>query len=557
MEHNSSAAGVSRRRFLTGVVVGTGTLAGAQLLAACGSNGTSGARSNPTGAIRKEGDLTSVVPKYVKVEYVKPDLPSTDDIAPGYLGYPSELVQSVKAQAGKGGSFKAMTPAWWPIPPALAQNAYYQAVNAATGTTFDFTPINGNDYGTKIAAVLASKRVADVTCVPLWNRPQNFSAQIVPTLFADLTDFLGKDVSAKWPNLANLPTKAWQAATFGGRLFGLPFPGGGISDALFYRADLFEQLGVEPPKNADDWIALCKSVNDPAKKQWAVGGVFPEARRMYGVPANWARRSGKLVNPAETEEYVEALEFNRKLFAAGYVHPTIVAGGNADSKQLFESGQLLMYMDGTGAWHEAYDRQRPSNPKFRIALFPPLSADGTAKPVYTRGGAARIQSYIKKGTPNDKIEELLSAMNYYAAPFGTTEYDMVTYGPANVTQAKDAKGVPQLNDKGKQQVTFTYGFLVGRPSFLSKPQFPDYVRDNHAWQEQTAPYLVDDLLDGLNVEEPPKFQTLQQPLTDKESDILRGRAKVSEWAETVKSWRQRGGDELRAFYEENLTKVGR
>lgn len=557
MEKNMPAAGVSRRTFLSGVAVGASSLAGASFLVACGSNGGTGPKANPTGAIRKDGDLTSIVPKYVKVEYVKPDLPSRDDVAPGYLGYPSELIRSVSAKPGKGSSFKAMTPAWWPIPPALAQNAYYQAVNTETGTTIDFTVINGNDYGTKISAVLASKRVADLTCVPLWNRPQNFSAAVVPTLFADLTEFLGKDVSKQWPNLANLPTKAWQAATFGGRLFGLPMPGGGISDGLFYRADLFEQLGVEPPKNADEWIALCKKVTDAGKKRWAVGGIFGEARRMYGVPANWSRKNGKLVNPAETEEFIEALEFNRKLFAAGCVHPTIVAGGNADSKQLFESGQMLMYMDGTGAWHEALDRQRPSNPAFNMQLFPPYSADGTAKPVYTRGGAARIQSYIKKGTSKDKIEEILGAMNYISAPFGTAEYDMITYGPANVTQARDAKGVPQLNDKGKQQVTYTYGFLVGRPAFISKPQHQDYVRDYHAWQQQTAPYLVDDLLDGLNVEEPPKFQTLQQPLTDKESDILRGRAKVSEWKTTMDSWRQRGGDELRAFYEENLAKVGR
>lgn len=554
MSHQQSD--VSRRTLLGALAAGAGTLVSAPILSGCGSEpGKTAAKPNPKGAIREQEKLTTV-PKFVNAEYVKPELASAGDVAPGYLAYPRELVATVTSKPGKGSTFKAMTPAWWPIPPGLDKNDYYKAVNAEIGSTFEFTIINGNDYGTKIAATLASKQVPDVMQVPVWNRPQDFSSAIVPALFEDLTDYLGKDVSKKWPNLANLPTKSWQACVFGGRLFGLPFPGGGISDGLFYRSDIFKKLGVEPPKTGDDWLALCKEINDPKGKRWACGTVFAEVRRMYGIPANWMRRDGKLVNVVETDEYLDALEFNRKLFAAGYVHPTVVGGG-WDVKPLFEGGQMLMYMDGVGAWHEALERQRPSHPDFVMELFPPFSADGTTKPVYTRGGAARMQSYIKKGTPNDKVEELLGAMNYISAPFGTKEYDLITYGPEGKTHTRDSNGVPSLNDKGKQQVTFTYGFLIGRPSFISEPPYPDYVKDFYAWQQSTAPYLIDDLLDGLNVEEPPKFQTLQQPLTDKEADISRGRAKVSDWTAAVANWRKRGGDELRAFYDENLEKIGR
>jgi putative aldouronate transport system substrate-binding protein len=552
---NHQPSDVSRRALLGALAAGAGTLVSGPLLSGCGSNGQPEAKPNPEGAIREQQKLTTV-PKLVNAEYVKPELAAGKDVAPGYLAYPREPIRTVSGKPGAGSTFKAMTPAWWPIPPGLDKNDYYKAVNADLGSTFEFTIINGNDYGTKIAATLASKKIPDVMQVPVWNRPQDFSSAIVPALFADLTDFLGKDISKKWPNLANLPTKSWQACVFGGRLFGLPSPGGGISDGLFYRSDIFAELGVEPPKTADDWLALCKEVNDPKGKRWACGTVFAEIRRMYGIPANWMRRDGKLVNVVETEEYLDALEFNRKLFAAGYVHPTVVSGG-WDVKPLFEGGQMLMYMDGVGAWHEALDRQRPSKPDFKMLLFPPFSADGTTKPVYTRGGAARMQSYIKKDTPNDKIEELLGAMNYICAPFGTREYEMITYGPEGKTHTKDSNGVPALNDKGKQQVTFTYGFLIGRPPFISKPPYPDYVQDFYAWQQATAPFMIDDLLDGLNVEEPPKFQTLQQPLTDKEADISRGRAKVSDWTATVANWRKRGGDELRAFYDENLKKIGR
>jgi len=540
---------ITRRALLGAVAAGA---VGGPLLAGCSTKSSVAQQ----GAISRSKDLAALVPKYVPVTYVKPDLPSAEGSSPGYSVYPQNLVQSVKSKPASGGTYTALTPAFWPIPPGLGHNDYYDAVNSALGATIKFNIVNGNDYGPKIAAVLASKQVPDLTCLPLWNKPQNFSAG-VSTLFADLTDYLRGDISSKWPNLANLPTLAWEYSVWNGRLYGLPFPGGGIADGCLYRADLFAKLGVSPPTSADDWLALAKAINKPAKKRWACGDVFEEVRRMYAVPPNWVRRNGKLVNGIETEEYVEALTFNRKLFANGYVHPSIVGGNTADAKQLFESGQMLMYEDGLGAWHEALERQRPGNPSFKMEVFPPFAAAADADPVYYKGSPAGIMSFIKKGTPKDKIEELLGVMNYIAAPVGTQEYDLIIYGPRGKDNTIDSHGAPVLNTQGKKEVTYTYGFLIGRPDATVEPQYPDYVKDYHAWQVSATKHVVTGLLDGLNVEEPPKFQSLQKPLDDKVSDISRGRAPISDWKKTVATWRSQGGDRLRAFYEKQLAKAGR
>src|SRR5690625_6921531 len=48
-----------------------------------------------------------------------------------------------------------------------------------------------------------------------------------------------------YPNLARLDPAVWEFCMFNGRIFGLPFPSELITDAVFYRRDLFEELGVE------------------------------------------------------------------------------------------------------------------------------------------------------------------------------------------------------------------------------------------------------------------------------------------------------------------------
>ena len=543
------------RRAILGAGLG---LAGIPLLSGCGGGGQTG-RPNPSGGIQRADSLADLVPKFVQFSPLPPDLPASENVDPGYLGYPRRLVRSVSGKAAKDGTrYRAMTPAWWPIPPGPENNDYYQAMNDALGLRIDFTVIDGNDYGNKLATTLASKRVPDITQVPVWNRPQDFSAAIVPTLFEDLTDLLSGDIATKWPNLANLPTKAWQACVFGDGLYGIPASvDGGISDALFYRADLFEERGLEPPTSAQAWLELCEQITDPREDRWACGDVMAEARRMYGAGATWWREAGELVNAVESDAFVEALAFARKLFDREHVHPGIVSGNQADAKQLFESGQMWQYVDGVGAWHEALDRQRPGKPSFRMLPFPPFAGDGSSDPTYYSGGYARMQAHIKKGLPAESVEELLGALNYIAAPYGTREYDLVNFGPEGVTHKKNADGVPELTEQGMQQVTSTYAFLVARPDVISKPRYPDYVRDMHAWQKLVAPHIQEDLLGGLNVEEPPRFQTLQQPLDDIQSDILRGRAPVSDWKPAVRKWRRDGGDELREFYQKNLDKVGR
>ena len=106
-------------------------------------------------------------------------------------------------------------------------------------------------------------------------------------------------------------------------------------------------------------------------------------------------------------------------------------------------------------------------------------------------------------------------------------------------------------------------FLAGKPDMVSHPVYSDYVKDSYHWQASSVKYAVKSPIYGLNVQEPANIsqfkphganQTNGIPLDNKVTDILHGRAPVSDLKYAVQSWRQSGGDQYRAFYASILGK---
>jgi putative aldouronate transport system substrate-binding protein len=533
-------AGVGRRSFL-GLMGGAVAFAALPALTSCSSGGGA---AQPTSSAGLSDATSKLVPSYIPLDIVKPDIPSVNGTAPGFTSIPSSFVKSVQGVPGKGGSYTVMTPAWGAIPPA--DNSYYQAVNERLGAKLNFQVSDGNTYADKIQTVLASpKDVPDWVVIPGWNIPPRFG-QAVKGLFTDLSEYLAGDKIKKYPNLANIPTAAWKYSCFEGGLYGLPFPNEQVGNAFFYRKDLFDEMGLEQPKSADEYIALAKEITDPAKNRWGSEEVWTGAQLMHGVD-NWKLVDGKLQSRYETDEYRAALEWGAKLFASGAVHPDAVAGNIQKSGQRFDSGAVLMTAGGVGGWKGALGMNLPSNPKYQMQPMDFFAPDG-GKPTLFRGSPAAIFSFIKKTDDASKVEEMLALANFAAAPFGTEENMLIVNGVEGIHYTRDAQNAPQATAKGKDEIISTYAFLANSPVVNNEVQYPGYVKAKTDWEIRQAPYVVDPLFYGLQIQEPSKFGSLGKPFDDLSKDILRGRKSMSDLDAAIATWKKNGGDELRDFY---------
>jgi len=535
--------GHSRRTFLT--LVGAGVV-GSAALAGCRTGGSgSDAPSSSAGVASDD-----VLPAYLPLDYVEPDFPSVNGSTAGFATIPSELVQAYETPPGSGSTFTAMTPLWGAIPPTVG-NQYYDAVNAAIGSTIEFQISDGNTYGDKLAAVLASADdVPDWVCIPTWNIPPRFD-QAVESLFEDLTPFLAGDAVRSYPHLANIPTDVWRFCVFDGKLKALPFPGEIITDAIFYRDDVFEEEGItELPTTAEELLELCAELTNG--RRWAANDLWNAATLIHGVVPKWRiEDDGTLTHRIETEEYRAALEWNARLFAQGSVHPDAVADNSGDAKARFEPGQVLISSDGVGGWHEALARQLGSNPTYSQRPFPPFAADG-GTPVLWKGNPANILSFIKATDDKDKVAEMLAVADFLAAPFGTTEYALINYGVEGVHYETDDQGLPVPTELAATELQPTYVFLADPPVVNAKVQYPGFVEAFCTWMADAAQYVQDPAFFGMQITEPNRFGSLNQPIEDLEKDISRGRRSIDDLDAAIETWRSSGGEELRQFYQDVL-----
>jgi putative aldouronate transport system substrate-binding protein len=505
--------------------------------------------------------LKSLVPTRIPFEIpgLKPDLPGSEFVAPGFLSRPATMVQAVTTKPlTSGKEVTAMTPLWGTVPPGLGDNSYYDVVNERLGGTVRFNISDGNTYGQKVSTLLASNDVPDMIQIPGWEiiKIARFT-EAANKLFEDLSPYLAGDKAKEFPMLANYDTAAWQYAVFGGVLNGIPWQNEPFPFTTFVRQDILDELGLQQPKSAQDLVELGKAITDPKKKRWAFGGIDQEIQRAFGAPREWRKKSdGTLEYKYETAEWAAHIEFLAKLFEAGYVHPDIVANKDADNKAIFGSGQMVIYKDGLGAWHESLGRFLPDNPKFDMQAVAPYPAQPGGTPIMWRNEPAGMFCFIKKGVGEARVRELLALANWCSAPFGTQEYELVNNGVEGKHYTVEGGKVDQT-DLGRKEVAPTYMFLSGRPPANAMSQYDGLVQSLYDWQTGAAKVLENDPFVGIRVERPSKMAGLVTPTEDKMQEIYRGKRPISEWPKILKDWQEQGGNEAREFYMKVARENGR
>ncbi|MFE4050688.1 extracellular solute-binding protein [Streptomyces sp. YIM B13518] len=552
------SSGPSRRSFLASTAVATAAVAGGMpLLAACGGS-DGGSRDGTTSG----KDAKKILPAYVASNVVTPDIPSKNGSA---VGFTSELdlaglKTSVPKKLGKGGKVTVMSP-FWGSPPKDG-NAYYTSMNDLIGVDVVWQNQDGNTYDQKLGAVLASSEVPDVVVVPGWNMTGKIPSAIIGK-FADLGPYLSGDAVKDYPNLAAIPTDAWQRSIFGGKLRGLPMPSSYVSGIVpLYRQDIFEKEGYEVPRSCDEFMALAKEATNAKAKRWACLDMKWTAFNAFGVLSGnekslgWNEVDGKLVYRIETEEYLEALEWTRKLFAAGVVHPDAELGKSnaSDPGPKFAAGEFLIYNQDMSQWWSRTAEQATQNPEFKIWGMDFFGHDG-GDPTLWAQNPASIFAFVNKKASESVIRDVLAVANVTAAPYGTKEYMATNYGVEG-THYTVKDGVPTKTDQGNVDVMNAYVMVASPAATIAHPDFPEVAKGQVEWQQRMGAFTRKPSFYGMQITEPGRWTNLSNDFEQLEDDVVRGRKKVSDVQQAVSDWKSKGGDELRDWYKKILDENG-
>ncbi|MGH2364585.1 MAG: extracellular solute-binding protein [Chloroflexota bacterium] len=532
-------------------------------LAGCGSATVASQSNRPaasagTAAVPAKASSTHLeLPRQTLFAGPKPDFPaSADGVVPaGYLKYPSQLAQSVQRAPGKGTNVTAMTFTINAPPPTVDHNPAWQAVNKALNANLQMPIISAADYNTKLSTVMASGDLPDIFTLSIFGSTIQNEPEFLSSKCVDLTPHLSGEAIKNYPNLANFPTVAWKNVIFGNKLYGIPRLGvGAVGPTMLVQQKQLDALGVKAIKSTSDFTHVLTELTRPGA-QWGIGGnALQVMLQTYRAPNNWRESGGKFTKDWETPEYKEALAYVRGLWDAGVVHPDSASVAKVLTN--FYNGRSIVFPGSFLSYDIAVDRILGINKNFGpLRAIPLFGYDGGQGVEFQDPGAQGFA--VLKMASADRVTELLGILNHLAAPFGSEEYQTLSYGVRSVDFKPDANGNPRLTSQGLRDLHVPWLFLATGPGVMYDPAAPDYPTYAHPEAVAAHAFSIADPTVGLYSDTfAAKGAAMNRALTDGVNQIIFGQSPVSSFDQLLADWRSAGGVQVKREYEQSFAAAG-
>ncbi|EWS82483.1 hypothetical protein BF93_12300 [Brachybacterium phenoliresistens] len=559
MANDVKTSALRRRTVLRTGLLGSVCAAGLPLLSGCGEI------SGGEGSVQTLNAELDILPEYVEWPLpTQPDLVGEPPDHPSaYLTYPSPVPKAVPEPHGGSGTYRVYVPNWGP---AMAKDdPYYDAMaEAMGGTRIEFVQNDPNAYTEASVQWIKAQEFGDAILLFSWmtGADANFD-QTVVNRFANLSEVLAGDISQRWPLLAGRGDAAWAASVWAADpenpaetsgIYGIPWTlNGGPGNGFFYRADLLREAGLEVPTTVEELLEVARAWTDDPAGRWAIGGTDYMSRAWFRLApgSGWIWDGSAMVHNNERSEFAEWVAFQRQIREEGLVHPS-VGTPEFDGKALQRAGQVLLDQDGWARWTDmpAQVAATGENPDFDLDVLGPLTFEGR-EPMYHGAGGVAGWLFLSNQLEKEQIEEILDVANWCAAPSGTVEAEMITYGIEGEHFERGDDGRPQFTEAGiaAKQDSFAFTAMSGMvQNLLEGPA--EMVQRRFDFHASVLPVLVKDQFENARVTAPAGASEAGTVFDEKVNDIISGRAELSSLEDAVAAWKADGGDATRAVYDE-------
>jgi putative aldouronate transport system substrate-binding protein len=310
---------------------------------------------------------------------------------------------------------------------------------------------------------------------------------------------------------------------------------------------------------------MLQAVTRPQEGQYgiAAGPTFALAPgsqllAIFRVPNNWRldTTSGRLLKDLESEEFKAVVGFARDLWQLGVWHPDTPTHVGGPALNDLVAGRFAVLPNPWGTYVQLWDVAGARSPNERIYAMHPFAFDG-GKPRFLAGSGNFGLTYIKQQRSPERLKMLLRVANFFAAPFGSTEWLLNYFGAQDVDFTFDEVGAPKLTGQGQSELTAVWRYVTS-PAYalFSAYRSQEFATVSHAAEEAMLAALEMDPTQGLYSPTAAADGVLaQDTLMSGVSDIVLSRRPLTDLDGLVADWRTRAGDTMRAEFQDALQKA--
>ena len=234
-------------------------------------------------------------------------------------------------------------------------NEIETAVEDVVGVDLDITWVPNSSYGDKVNITLAGDYLPHVMVIQ--GKDPGFVRNAEAGAFWDLTDYLGD-----YENLATTFPEVQKASSVNGKVYGVYRARDVMREAVIIRKDWLANLGLDLPETTEDLQAIAKAFteDDPdgngqddtygiivPKWPGTIGTNSPwdAMETWYGAGNRWTERDGELTPNFTTDEWLDAVQYERGLVEDGVVNADFATFDSANWNEPFLNGKGGIIID--------------------------------------------------------------------------------------------------------------------------------------------------------------------------------------------------------------------
>ena len=229
------------------------------------------------------------------------------------------------------------------------------ALEKTVGVDLDITWVPNSSYEDKTNITLAGDDIPQVMVIQ--GKTPGFVRNAQAGAFWELTDYLDD-----YPNLKSAFPEVQAAASVNGEVYGVFRARDVMRSAVIIRKDWLANVGLEVPKTTEDLYEVAKAFTeeDPdgngvddtygliiPKWPGAIGTNSPYdvMETWFGAGNRWTERDGELVPSFTTDEFLDAVEYEKTLVDEGLVNPDYATFDSATWNEPFLNGKGGIIID--------------------------------------------------------------------------------------------------------------------------------------------------------------------------------------------------------------------
>ncbi|WP_100406455.1 extracellular solute-binding protein [Bacillus solitudinis] len=287
-----------------------------------------------------------------------------------------------------------------------------------TGTKLDIQWVPDNNYNDRLNTAFATGTLPDVVLMGFPTFLQ-YKDMIRDEQFWEIGPYLNE-----YENLRKLDSKTLTTTLVDEKLYTL-YQGRPVSrQGIIYRKDWADNLKLTAPRSTEEFLEMARAFteDDPNQsgKADTIGlvdrsdlmyGAFKTISSWFGTPNEWGMKDGKLLPEFMFEEYMQTLDFVKKIHENGYMNNDFPVTSKTDQRSMFKNGVAGMYVGSMEDVESLYLEAKEHNPSIEFDVHNYVEGPNGRYQIWGIPGFASVVLFPKSSVKTE--EELKIILSFY------------------------------------------------------------------------------------------------------------------------------------------------